>query len=157
MLELLADVGVIRPLMLQSLLKVRNEVEYNDASPPDVIRCNEFADAVWYLLKTTDSMLEVGRTDIAFRPEGEPRNNPQVWFSLSIEYKPTLKVEFRGQMPRGEIRQSSEAGCFELDLDPTFLKNRKQDGGEQEFLMGQLMLTADHRKEVLKAAFNVVA
>jgi hypothetical protein len=47
-LTILTEFGVVRPFLLQRLLKVRNAIEYRDVTPPSAARCREFIDVTWY-------------------------------------------------------------------------------------------------------------
>lgn len=53
-LELLAYLGIVRPLMLKRLIDIRNIVEHEDSDPPAGDDCEIFADFVWYFLRSTD-------------------------------------------------------------------------------------------------------
>src|SRR5262249_45243383 len=55
-MQVLAELGVIRPLMLEALTQLRNEVEHEDATPPSAERCRELVEFVWYFLKSTESI-----------------------------------------------------------------------------------------------------
>jgi hypothetical protein len=56
-LELLEYVGLIKPLMLQRLIEIRNAVEHEDASPPTLEELRIFLEFVWYFLRSTDNAL----------------------------------------------------------------------------------------------------
>jgi hypothetical protein len=56
-LELLEYVGLLRPMMLQHLIEIRNAVEHKDAPPPTVKELNTFLDFVWYFMRSTDNAL----------------------------------------------------------------------------------------------------
>jgi len=159
--ELLAEVGIIRPLMLKALLDVRNDVEYNDVKPPSVERCREFAEAVWYLLRSTDSILEIGRTDVSFSKEGDWHEQPVCWFSLDIEYKPKFKLSLRGNF--GPLLLSREQVPKSMELEAEFPTKNAADifesegNGAERFVMGVLNLALEERKAVLRAAFEAVS
>lgn len=97
-LQILAEFGVVRPVLLERLLRVRNAIEYRDAQPPTVARCKEFVDLLWYFLRSTDAILSLQRTDIQLSPT--PReNDPTFWCSPYVKYKPSLKLEISGWIP----------------------------------------------------------
>lgn len=52
----LESLGVVRPLLIQHLMKVRNHVEHNDGAPPSRRQCQQFIDVIWYFLRTTDAI-----------------------------------------------------------------------------------------------------
>ncbi|WP_313260480.1 hypothetical protein [Lacrimispora sp.] len=58
-LELLEQFDIVRPLIMKELLRIRNEIEHNDALPPNANRCQELVDIVWYFLKSTDSLVQI--------------------------------------------------------------------------------------------------
>jgi len=54
--DILAEMEVIKPIMLAKLLEIRNAVEHKFSDPPTQARCIEFAEFVWYFLRSTDSL-----------------------------------------------------------------------------------------------------
>lgn len=159
--ELLAEVGIIRPLMLKALLNVRNDVEYADAKPPSVERCSEFAEAVWYLLRSTDSLLELGRTEVYFDKGGEIAGEPACWFCLHIEYKPKLKLQISGKFSPDMLSRERLSASMELEAehpaDDTAKTHDLEKNGSERFVMGTLNLLPEARKAVLRAAFDAVS
>ena len=161
LMELMAEVGIIRPLMLKTLMNARNDVEYNDVKPPSVERCREFAEAVWYLLRSTDSILEVGRTEVIFCKEGKWQDEHGSWFALNVEYKPKLKLSLRGKLEPTLLSRESLPKSIELDVEypaseaAYALELARNE--EERFVMGVLNLSLDERKAVLRAAFEAVS
>lgn len=51
--ELLEKIGIVRPLLLKKLLKIRNNIEHEDVDPPSYNQCKEYVDVVWYFIKST--------------------------------------------------------------------------------------------------------
>lgn len=158
--ELFAEVGIIRPLMLKALLDDRNEVEYADAKPPSLERCREFAEAVWYLLRTTDSLLEVGRTEVCFSKEGEDQDDSEYWFRLDIEYTPTLILTLGGRFPPSLVSQERLPQSMELEVehpesDASSILAWTKNWSERP-VMGTLILLPEERKAVLQAVFEAV-
>jgi hypothetical protein len=54
--DTLAELEVIKPVMLGKLLEIRNEVEHQFPDPPSQARCIELSEFVWYFLRSTDSI-----------------------------------------------------------------------------------------------------
>lgn len=54
-LERLEAIGLARPFLIRQLFELRNDIEHNDALPPNRSRCLELVDIAWYFLKTTDN------------------------------------------------------------------------------------------------------
>jgi len=50
-LLLLEFFGIIRSRMFQKLVDIRNAVEHEDAIPPDLETCKDFAEFTWYFLR----------------------------------------------------------------------------------------------------------
>ncbi|EJL6392475.1 hypothetical protein NMR79_003933 [Vibrio vulnificus] len=50
--------GLIRPMVLNELIKVRNVIEHQDETPPLKEKCVYYIDIVWYFLKSTDSLVD---------------------------------------------------------------------------------------------------
>ncbi|HEX3421127.1 MAG TPA: hypothetical protein VHT01_07845 [Candidatus Udaeobacter sp.] len=106
-LEILAELGVARPSLIRGLLQIRNDVEYNDAAPPQVERCREFVDILWYLLRSTDAMLHTARTGLMLTPPDADPWDSVYWCSLDIRYSPIFGVTISGWVP-GALASASE-------------------------------------------------
>jgi len=78
-LNLLEFVGVLRPLMLQKLIDIRNTVEHEDAAPPDQEACQVFCELTWYFLRSTDRLTRLVVKDLELRP---PDEDPNYWLTL---------------------------------------------------------------------------
>jgi len=98
-LELLTEVGVVRPSLLQALLEARNAVEYRDRKPPSKRRCREVADATWYFLRSTDSLVAYRHEDFRLAPSENGYLSDVYWMSIQITYGYRFKMEARGWIP----------------------------------------------------------
>lgn len=98
-LQLLEQLGLVRPLLLQHLMEVRNAIEHDDEAPPKIERCLEMLDVVWYFLKTTDGVMQVGTESITFQ---HPKESPY-WVEIDIGIKRTWKINARGWLPADYI------------------------------------------------------
>ncbi len=58
--------GLIRPMILNELIKVRNVIEHQDEMPPEKDKCIYYIDIVWYFLKSTDSLVDNIVTSIEY-------------------------------------------------------------------------------------------
>jgi hypothetical protein len=56
--------------MLKRLIDIRNIVEHQDSSPPDIDECLMFADMVWYFLRSTDPIVRIQVDTLLFEPPG---------------------------------------------------------------------------------------
>ena len=80
-LELLGEIGLVRPYLIKHLFVIRNNIEHLDHNPPEASRCTELLDITWYLLKSTDSLL--------FNiPEEWDLSNPDIpGFNIEIKWR----------------------------------------------------------------------
>jgi len=79
-LNLLEFAGIVRPLMLQRLLDIRNAVEHEDMSPPDTEACQMFLEFTWYFLKSTDRLVQLVLDDFGLRPLND--DNTYYWLNV---------------------------------------------------------------------------
>ncbi|MFH1635688.1 MAG: hypothetical protein ABIG63_16980 [Chloroflexota bacterium] len=56
--DVLATVGILRPLMVDKLMTIRNQVEHHDSDPPSLAQCSELVDFPWYFFRSTDDSTE---------------------------------------------------------------------------------------------------
>jgi hypothetical protein len=133
-LQILAEFSLVRPVLLERLLKVRNAIEYRDVQPPSTGRCREFVDLLWYFLRSTDSILSTQRTDIQLSPTPDQVDAPY-GCSVDLKYRPRLKIEMSAWLPSdlvfhsaiaealpfaGEVVQRAQKRPLRrLDKDPT--------------------------------------
>ena len=54
--DTLAELELIKPVMLGKLIEIRNTVEHKFTDPPSQARCIELSEFVWYFLRSTDSI-----------------------------------------------------------------------------------------------------
>ena len=63
-LEILEQLGIIRPTILRKLMEIRNNIEHNDSPPPNIEKCKELVDILWYFLRSTDTLVQKKCTSI---------------------------------------------------------------------------------------------
>ena len=108
--ELLAELKVIRPVMLGKLLDVRNSLEHQFSEAPPVERCAEYLEFVWYFLKSTDSLAKEVRTDISLsHPEIE-----HLWLTFDISFDSEWSVIVSGWIPGELASEIAQAGTFKI-------------------------------------------
>lgn len=103
--ELLAQMeffGLIRPIMVQKLMQIRNRIEHMDAPPPPDGECSEMVEFVWYFLKSTDRIAEMFPEGIIFSEKGD--DDDGVWLSSSaVEWR----ISVRGWLPNKLVSYSA--------------------------------------------------
>jgi hypothetical protein len=125
-LQLLENLGLIRPLLLEDLIRVRNTIEHDDKKPPQLKRCLEMLDVVWYFLKTTDGITRERVESIVFSPEeGAP-----YWVEMDVTIKRNWTISIRGWLPESYISTITlpdhiEAQAIELHTNKLWKKRGK--------------------------------
>lgn len=100
--DTLAELELIKPVMLGKLIEIRNSVEHKFTNPPSQARCIELSEFVWYFLRSTDLIsklisegpcLEDGHNSIHY--VGNPTNEwkPLITANLSKEMVSTHPKE----------------------------------------------------------------
>jgi len=84
-MEIMAEVGLIRPVLLRNIVDLRNQIEHEDRIPPDENRCKEWLEFVWYFLRSTDNLLSGGCKALEFR-----HNDDQVPYWLVFSNGPGM-------------------------------------------------------------------
>lgn len=82
--------GLIRPAILNELIKVRNVIEHQYQEPPIKEKCLFYIDIVWYFLKSTDSLVDHIVKQVEF--DDHEKNNIKMDFLTSTPW--TIKISF---------------------------------------------------------------
>jgi hypothetical protein len=108
--DTLAELDVIKQVMLSKLIEIRNAIEHQFSDPPSQARCIELAEFVWYFLKSTDQiakqvsdgpgLCESFDSPYAIRYEGIPEN----------DWKSSISACLPGELVSADPR----ADCFEI-------------------------------------------
>jgi len=163
-LDVLADLGVIRPSLIQGLFEVRNDVEYNDATPPDLGRCREFVDIVWYFLRSTDAMLYTQRTGMMLTPPDSDTWDSVYWCSFDLEYIPAFDVTLSGWIP-SHLASTTEAPSHMVVEAETFQTKSEKWGLESDhadkqdddvWITGRLLPRPDERHRIIRLALTAI-
>ena len=95
-LERLEELGLVKPLLINKLLLLRNEIEYQGVDPPTKLICSELADVVWYFYKSTDRYCNITPDDLLVEWE---ENGCECWFTLEFDLSLHEKIKIRGELP----------------------------------------------------------
>ena len=112
-LALLEYFGIIRHNMLLQLIQIRNRVEHEDASPPRKERCQEFADTVWYFLRTTDILVKETLYDYALLKVNEEDTLADYSIEVKVDLSNNWAVDFNGLVSSELISTSKVDGWIE--------------------------------------------
>lgn len=115
-LELLEQFDIVRPLIMKELLRIRNEIEHNDALPPNANRCQELVDIVWYFLKSTDSLVQILKKSYYFQFYDDEGSETQYGFSVSVDYNSHSNLKICGWFPASIVSLSEKEDFLEVFL-----------------------------------------
>ena len=106
-IEILAFLGIAKPILAKKLFNLRNRGEHQFEDPPSVGECQELSEFVWYFLRTTDMMLRRIITDVVF-------DGPHESYHLSGENHPDWRIWVKGTVPQECVKTEPQKGWFEL-------------------------------------------
>ena len=108
-LERLAFLEIIRPVVLKTLVDIRNYIEHEKARPPDLERCKEIAEYVWYFLRSTDSLLKVINDFYTLYSEDD-----EYWIEVRTGPSHAWKIEVRGWLPKDLFSKEEQQDWVEV-------------------------------------------
>ncbi|MDW0118620.1 hypothetical protein QTL97_16970 [Sporosarcina thermotolerans] len=125
-LELLESFQIVRPYIMDNLRLIRNAIEHNDAPPPDINRCKELLDVVWYFLKSTDKLVQLLQ-ETCFELENEDSHGEaKYWFEPTINYGNPFSILIRGNFPRDLVSYEEKIGFFMIDKKNPISEEQKR-------------------------------
>ena len=118
-LVILEKLGLVRPLLLQSLMEIRNKIEHEDQKPPKLDRCLEMLDVVWYFLKSTDTFIQLRTSSLVFETPKYDHSNDEnrYWINIDIEQRNKWKLIASGWLPQENISLISKPDQIEILVD----------------------------------------
>lgn len=122
-LELLESYGLVRPFIMKNLLLIRNDIEHNDAAPPELSRCKELTDVVWYFLKSTDSLVQLVRTNFYFCLYDSNGEETHYGVSIDIDYNANISFKINGWLADNMISSEEKDNFFLVHADQIQSKN----------------------------------
>lgn len=169
-LELLERYDIVRPFIMQILLKIRNDIEHNDVAPPTIERCKEFLDVVWYFIKSTDPITQVQQNDPVFRLLDNEGFETQYWYSVDINFEKAAKMHITGWFPdnilysvakegtskviietmKTNIEKLNEIKKQEKEIDTYLMEEYKARLDTDICIRGELLPTPDVRLAIIK-------
>jgi hypothetical protein len=113
-LDQLEYFGIIRPLMLNRLIEIRNSVEHEYVSPPELDRCKELVEFVWYFLRSTDVL--ANRVVNAIEIQSPDENDD--YFCLELRTGPSndWKYEIGGRIRSPFVAPENKGSHFRVEL-----------------------------------------
>lgn len=108
----LAEVDVIRPVMLHKLLEIRNGIEHQFSDPPSQSRCLELSEFAWYFLKSTDQIAKLCSEGVVLRESLDSPYFIGLMRTPESNWKPSISLVLPGKLvsrdPKPEYFEVSE-------------------------------------------------
>ncbi len=160
--ELLRRVGAVRPTMLNGLLAIRNDVEYRDLAPPEVKRCRELVDVVWYFLRSTDHLLQVHKAGAMLTPPDADPWDSTYWVKCDIDFVPKFACRMNGWLRPEWISTSGVEDYLHIKTSVFHTKSEKFGAFEQHldkddddiWFIGDALLTESQKERIIVAALG---
>lgn len=156
-LQLLEELSLIRPLLLQGLMEIRNEIEHKDKRPPNLAKCLELLDVVWYFLRATDRILQVVEGSLHYE-----HDNEIYWVNLEIKIKRKWIFGARGWLPKESISLKSNPNFIEILADDLHTNEKWKEKGQHLdkketdlYFSGKVVVLPDQRR-IYRRYFNVI-
>ena len=115
--------GIIKPLMLQELLKIRNDVEHNDRTPPKKIYCQKLYEFVWYFLRSTDVIASKKVESMSLLPSGKLAEDCIYWIAVTMNAKSIWKINMSGWFHANLLFAVDKNNTFRLNVNKAETKN----------------------------------
>lgn len=126
-LELLQKYGIVRPTIMKTLMDIRNGIEHRDENPPNLQRCKEFVDIIWYFLKSTDYMVNIRREDAEFRYYDLDGNETQYWCTIELYDENKFSLKIHGWFPKEFISNDYNENAFEILVEDIHAKEKLEN------------------------------
>ena len=164
-LELLEVLGIVRPLLLKKLLKIRNEIEHEDADPPSYNQCKEYVDVVWYFLKSTNKYVTMASDDIILKKLKANGLETQYWINLNIEDKQFTRINIIGWLPKSYLKsKTKKADYLSLVINEIHTKRERWTDNKDHkdklptdtWINGSVVLTDAQRLKLLRQILEIL-
>ncbi len=100
-LEKLEELGIVKPLLINKLISIRNGIEYDGNTPPNQVECEELIYIVWYFYKSTDRYCNIEPDSFLIDYESE-RN----FISLDFDFKTHTILKITANLPSNYLSEN---------------------------------------------------
>ncbi|MBQ4847933.1 hypothetical protein [Pseudoalteromonas sp. MMG005] len=161
-LEYLATLNIVRPFMLKTLMAVRNDIEHNDATPPDIERCLELLDLVWYFIRSTDELVKIQKCSIVFQESFNTEKESPYWLSIDIKFDEPYLINVYGWVESRKFSNEYKEGWFEVSVSDMGTKSNRWTDSENHsdkrdddlWVRGELKPLPEQALSIIAAAIN---
>lgn len=149
-LEILAQIGLVRPLALQQLKRIRNSVEHTDSGAPTQDKCRQHVELVWYFLRSTDIFASRKISDFTLADRSPSDPSQSRWFAEFTFGDYGWRPQFRGRMPQTAARTHASDGALPLE----FVEHREIDASST-YVSGRVASRTPASAELIRRYFLV--
>ena len=161
-LEYLESLGLVRPYMLKQLMLIRNDIEHNDAPPPNIERCRELLDLTWYFLKSTDSFIFWYKNNFILSYLTNEGDETQYWLNFDIDFQQGHTTMVNGWVPETLLSKEEKQGFTLIELKDFGSKEARWGGTEKHtdkldndfWINGKLKPSENIRLEIVKRCLH---
>ncbi|NQT25985.1 hypothetical protein HQ585_11560 [candidate division KSB1 bacterium] len=162
--------GFIRPLMLLKLIEIRNLIEHRNEKPPNLDRCSELLEFVWYFLKTTDKIIKLDIRDYIFE-EILNKTKYSLRFSINTEDEYNLDIiecilptkylstnEVKNWLHIQGVRKITTIKKYNKEIEGTCRQPYLDAGRAKDILIfGGKIIGIKHKLEIINLAFKEIS
>lgn len=163
--------GIVRPVMLQKLIAIRNAVEHEDASPPNAETCEVFLEFAWYFLRSTDGIARTIVGEFSLQPMWDEELWGYYWLSVNMNLESCWIPGIRGWVTPYMISEEERTDWIALRLERTETRAALLEGLEDEndmdvsrmgrniddmYIVGEIHGSTDAMRKLHKIYWNLV-
>lgn len=108
-LEKLGELDIVKPLLINKLLSIRNGIEYSGKSPPSKAECEELTDIVWYFYRSTDRYCNIEPDDFLI-----DHGNGKDYLQLMFDFKEHKTLRLSGHLPPRCFSENADGNGIRL-------------------------------------------
>lgn len=122
-LEKLESLGIIKSLLINKLLTIRNGIEYRGDNPPSKENCEELIDVVWYFYRSTDRYCNFELSDWLTEWEEEGK---ECFITVDFDLKQHSSININARCPEKYLSDIKNSSAF-IPLKNIEIKNIFED------------------------------
>ena len=144
-LEKLGTLGIIKPLLINKLRKIRNGIEYDGNDPPTKEECEELVDIVWYFYRSTDRYCNIKPDELIVEWEEDGQS---YYFGISFDFSKHSGIIVKGRFPEKYISQEKEY-LYSIPLKKVTTKDYSENDIASKFKLFHIFHEAEIERENL--------
>ena len=111
--DTLSKLSLVRRLMVNKLIELRNNIEHQFSDAPSHERCEEYIEFTWYFLRSTDSWVKEVHSDIYF----EHPSISHYFIELDLNIENGWNIEFSAWLPIELYSEVKKDKFYELEVE----------------------------------------